>query len=954
MASAAARFELQQQEAAPAVLVESFTLGWFNLVVRALWTPVLEKHLAGLTMELLQRGLNEHLEKHAARTPWRFIETIAVEEFSFGLVPPQLQFACARYDPAQQRLSFAMDAEFQSSGAQGTLLVRSKSIGMLQGLSGRLEATHIRLSGRLHIALQLTHEPPGIKGIYYSFARQPELEVGVHPLGASRLLSELPVIVTALRALLARVLRRRMVEPQRRFYDFQRHYTLRSVKRAGGPGGLLRVVVLRASNIVLSPGQPPRAAAYGASSTPPPAADADGGGGGPHRSHATFVQLRFGRQLLRTPVLHHSGDAVDTRWSWSLALPAAVGDLPPRHDALALRVCDAKTLGEPVVLGSCEVKLPGLGLEPNTPPLELVLPLGRRAPAGAVLQLSVQWLTAPPPKGDPFEAVDARLAQAAASANPKAAAGTPAAAAAQQAGAVRSAKQHGSPPPALSPAVVAATAASLRGGEAAAPPSPLLQPALPAAVHAAAEGPSSAARAPDLARTSAPPQHDGAPRPPLPDSFHRRVGSAGQLPPRREDRAVAAAAPAAPPPRSESPSTPSAQAGEYVGAARSEGSSSVGRLSLLGSWAHVGGSQVSGSPGDGRLVVSGPGDASPAPSGAAGGKEASAHGGALPTRRTPGPPAAVGGPTDPGTDAVSTSGMSSQDGGGSAQSAPGAAAGLADSLAGLGDDGASTGAAAPALRVATRSPPPSPLARAGPLDLLAHVSRLQQQLEDQRCSAAAARAQLAELLERHERLLDTRRSNGRRALIAGGRFLLHDAGGKARPVLLWLDKESGSLCIAAPPADATGRGLLPRLRRAGLARSRSHTHLGSGSDSTTAAAARASSAAGCGGADGLAVAVGRLCTARKSELSLLHRTPMCAVAGLRGGDALFASGADGCSGSGELEAAVDPELCFSILDGGPAGSTWDLQVPPRCGNGRSRDEWLTALRDAWQDFQQDG
>jgi hypothetical protein len=45
--------------------------------------------------------------------------------------------------------------------------VRSKSIGMLQGLSGRLEATHIRLSGRLHIALQLTHEAPGIKGVYY-------------------------------------------------------------------------------------------------------------------------------------------------------------------------------------------------------------------------------------------------------------------------------------------------------------------------------------------------------------------------------------------------------------------------------------------------------------------------------------------------------------------------------------------------------------------------------------------------------------------------------------------------------------------------------------------------------------------------------------------------------------------------------------------------------------------
>jgi hypothetical protein len=59
LASAAARFELQSQSQSQDTLVESFTLGWLNLVVRALWTPVLEKHLAGLVMELLQRVLNE-------------------------------------------------------------------------------------------------------------------------------------------------------------------------------------------------------------------------------------------------------------------------------------------------------------------------------------------------------------------------------------------------------------------------------------------------------------------------------------------------------------------------------------------------------------------------------------------------------------------------------------------------------------------------------------------------------------------------------------------------------------------------------------------------------------------------------------------------------------------------------------------------------------------------------
>lgn len=39
--------------------MECFTLGWLNLIMQALWTPVLEKHIAGLVTELLQRVMNE-------------------------------------------------------------------------------------------------------------------------------------------------------------------------------------------------------------------------------------------------------------------------------------------------------------------------------------------------------------------------------------------------------------------------------------------------------------------------------------------------------------------------------------------------------------------------------------------------------------------------------------------------------------------------------------------------------------------------------------------------------------------------------------------------------------------------------------------------------------------------------------------------------------------------------
>lgn len=65
------------------------------------------------------------------------------------------------------------------------MLLRMKNIGLLQGLSMRLEATHIHISGRLHLGVQLTHEPPGIKGISYVSLRNSRMEalgpVEYHP-----------------------------------------------------------------------------------------------------------------------------------------------------------------------------------------------------------------------------------------------------------------------------------------------------------------------------------------------------------------------------------------------------------------------------------------------------------------------------------------------------------------------------------------------------------------------------------------------------------------------------------------------------------------------------------------------------------------------------------------------------------------------------------------------------
>lgn len=40
------------------VLMESFTLGWLNLLVRALWAPVLEKYVAVIAQKRLQSLLS--------------------------------------------------------------------------------------------------------------------------------------------------------------------------------------------------------------------------------------------------------------------------------------------------------------------------------------------------------------------------------------------------------------------------------------------------------------------------------------------------------------------------------------------------------------------------------------------------------------------------------------------------------------------------------------------------------------------------------------------------------------------------------------------------------------------------------------------------------------------------------------------------------------------------------
>ena len=140
------------------------------------------------------------------KKPWKYIDAVAVEGVTFGLAPPQFQFANARYDPSRQHLQIQLNMRYNSSGFQAVvsrgggvrmhcsteahsarpclqlltaehpllapawqLMPRLRQIGALKPFSFRLEITHLLMAGRMNIGLQLSQEAPGIKGIEYSF-----------------------------------------------------------------------------------------------------------------------------------------------------------------------------------------------------------------------------------------------------------------------------------------------------------------------------------------------------------------------------------------------------------------------------------------------------------------------------------------------------------------------------------------------------------------------------------------------------------------------------------------------------------------------------------------------------------------------------------------------------------------------------------------------------------------
>ncbi|GAX81770.1 hypothetical protein CEUSTIGMA_g9198.t1 [Chlamydomonas eustigma] len=420
------------------IMMESFTLGWLNMLVQSAWGPLLERFVSGITSEKLQLILNEVLHKFSDKRPWKYIDAVAVESVTLGLAPPQFQFANAKFDPVRQQLQIQLNMRFNSSGLQAVLTPRMGQIGALKPFKFRLEITHLLLAGRLNLGIQLSQEAPGIKGVEYSFLQEPEFEIQASPLGLSGFAGELPGLINTLRNALLKAMSKKIVEPNRRYFDVQKVYLNKFVAKSGGPGGLLTVVIVGARDVATKSkvSSTPRKRNGTTGGTKPVAgstADEEAVPAGHGRNGKSaggvvsrgdedntlasvdpFVEMRFGREVHRTPFIH--SNASSPVWNWPFHARLA-GDIPGdkdssegrqssvfvlKDDVLRFSVLNAMTIGEPEILCSCKVRLQDLGLKLNGEALPFLLPLqSSSGRSQGSLQIQVKW-TKNVPKPKPF------------------------------------------------------------------------------------------------------------------------------------------------------------------------------------------------------------------------------------------------------------------------------------------------------------------------------------------------------------------------------------------------------------------------------------------------------------------------------------------------------------------------------------------------------------------------
>ncbi|KAK9808686.1 hypothetical protein WJX72_001889 [[Myrmecia] bisecta] len=358
MRSAAARWDALRDAEAQFSISESFTLGWFNVFLRQLWPTLLEKQISETATKVMKDVIAKVLKENQDKRPLKYVEGIAVEEFTLGLVPPRFHYCHARFSPAKNYMQLEAEMDFQSSGFQLVLAPKMRANPLLPAMTGRIEVTHLTVTGRCLLGFHLFSRPPGIKGLDFSFVQQPEIDVKFSPFGVT--VTELPGVLMVLKDRVQKVLAKDMVEPRRNYTDLERLWQRKRVEHSSGPGGMLSVSIVQARDLRY-PGSKLKSGAL---------IDA-------------YCELRYAGEVFRTPCVRGSGKPA-WNWQFDIRLPEpAPGRTPGSEGTFRLAVLDAKAMGDPGLLGTAKLSLKDLDLQPNGPPRNMWLPL-KGSPEGSI------------------------------------------------------------------------------------------------------------------------------------------------------------------------------------------------------------------------------------------------------------------------------------------------------------------------------------------------------------------------------------------------------------------------------------------------------------------------------------------------------------------------------------------------------------------------------------------
>lgn len=364
LASLRSRLRYQQASLNTYTIVENFTCGWLNLIIKTLWPGFILNVSNNLASRLL-RNLFQRLTRNFANSSvMKHLADLELAEFSLGCMPPTFANAAARVHPGEAALELEFDVCYESCGAHlvvDTLLDLSGQRWPIQLVLGKFV-----LRGRLLLQLHLSRTATaGISGAQFAFVQKPHVDFEILSRGIT--LTQVPGVLSQLRRGLLNVIMNEAVEPARVWVNLEQPFFNLVSRKQSGKKGQLQVTIAQATDLKpLSDGELSMRQV---------------------ELCMSFVELHVNGRIYTTPIAPQSNTPA---WSWSVYLPV---DRTPTSDpdlVLKFCVCNFVSDAQPQVIGSAEFRVASLELdeivrsEPYAARIKLKAPKGTKGGGGSL------------------------------------------------------------------------------------------------------------------------------------------------------------------------------------------------------------------------------------------------------------------------------------------------------------------------------------------------------------------------------------------------------------------------------------------------------------------------------------------------------------------------------------------------------------------------------------------